>query len=507
MVKIWNRKTGQPETVKAGIWLRESAGSSGYIYARAADGCMITVMPMRMIGNETEPDRIRTIIALNPNLPEAENLTLRPLAEILEQIEQIREEAEFRRIGIYRRDHSHARDNAGCLSLPPFEETSDPWFVSSAEDIIDSPRIGTLIPYDTVLSIINNSHAMVRKAGVVRYYSSGGQIIAKKGHDADAVSLGGLYSWAEHSLSELEATEELVHLFVRVAVDPDMLRHNNSLLAACCLNMVGKSDSAVSRSNLLEIDYRTCLYTDQSITILAAVDAGNHSLGSLIGEDIMDSRICTDLKNLLEQRQELKNIGSGLNEKIQTITMDTTENDRFNSRLVRLSTRIEEDGLITDPLESMVYRFIRTTMGIDTLKESVITSAELLIKNAEQQRDRDLKKAQQKQEEAQKLEDEASQRRDARIQAGIGWVTVLAVFSAWIDAYDFLGKLSPDMEDGWHSLMNYPPLFLFELLMAIAILLVGIIAVIYHFGKSTTPDQLDQTWVNCLNLFGVEYNA
>ena len=86
MVKIWNRKTGQPETVKAGIWLRESAGSSGYIYARAADGCMLTVMPMRMIGNETEPDRIRTIIALNPNRPEAEKLTLRPLAEILDRL-------------------------------------------------------------------------------------------------------------------------------------------------------------------------------------------------------------------------------------------------------------------------------------------------------------------------------------------------------------------------------------------------------------------------------------
>ena len=24
---------------------------------------------------------------------------------------------------------------------------------------------------------------------------------------------------------------------------------------------------------------------------------------------------------------------------------------------------------------------------------------------------------------------------------------------------------------------------------------------IYHFGKSTTPDRPDQTWVNCLNLF------
>ena len=30
---------------------------------------------------------------------------------------------------------------------------------------------------------------------------------------------------------------------------------------------------------------------------------------------------------------------------------------------------------------------------------------------------------------------------------------------------------------------------------------------VYHLGKSTTPDQLDQTWMNCLNLFDVEYNA
>ena len=35
---------------------------------------------------------------------------------------------------------------------------------------------------------------MVRKAGVVRYYSSGGQMIAKKEHDADAVSLGGTFA-------------------------------------------------------------------------------------------------------------------------------------------------------------------------------------------------------------------------------------------------------------------------------------------------------------------------
>ena len=29
----------------------------------------------------------------------------------------------------------------------------------------------------------------------------------------------------------------------------------------------------------------------------------------------------------------------------------------------------------------------------------------------------------------------------------------------------------------------------------------------YHFGKSTTPDRPDQTWVNCLNLFVAGYTV
>ena len=30
---------------------------------------------------------------------------------------------------------------------------------------------------------------------------------------------------------------------------------------------------------------------------------------------------------------------------------------------------------------------------------------------------------------------------------------------------------------------------------------------VYHFGKSTTPDRPDQTWVNCLNLFVAGYTV
>ena len=31
--------------------------------------------------------------------------------------------------------------------------------------------------------------------------------------------------------------------------------------------------------------------------------------------------------------------------------------------------------------------------------------------------------------------------------------------------------------------------------------------IVYHFGKSTTPDRPDQTWVNCLNLFVAGYTV
>lgn len=34
-----------------------------------------------------------------------------------------------------------------------------------------------------------------------------------------------------------------------------------------------------------------------------------------------------------------------------------------------------------------------------------------------------------------------------------------------------------------------------------------ILKYIYHFGKSTTPDRPDQTWVNCLNLFVAGYTV
>ena len=67
----------------------------------------------------------------------------------------------------------------------------------------------------------------------------------------------------------------------------------------------------------------------------------------------------------------------------------------------------------------------------------------------------------------------------------------------------YFGKFLP--EGVKTGITEYVLLFLKDGFLNLLNTFIGLL--IYHFGKSTTPDQLDQTWVNCLNLFGVEYNA
>ena len=358
-VEVLNRVTGKMDMVKAALWMQPSSGVNGYVFARETDDCMLTVRPVCVRGVDGSPIT-RAIIALNPNLPGAEDLTLLPLAEILEQWEQLEEEEEYRKSGGYRRDHSHARENIGYFARVPFSETSDPWYISKVGDLIDAPHLGSLIAYDVILSIIRNASAMAHRVDVLRFLEEeGGKVVPVRADASEQISFGDLYEWAGKATDPPEALPNQIHLLIRIKVDQAMLRRHNRLLAACCLNMVGKSDSVMSRNSILEMDYRTCLYTDQAITILVAADTENAALEELVGADILQSRLCLDLQNLLEQRQELRDIGSGLSEKIQTIGHDTTEIDRFNARIVRLSTRIERDELITDSLELMVYSFIR----------------------------------------------------------------------------------------------------------------------------------------------------
>lgn len=90
-----------------------------------------------------------------------------------------------------------------------------------------------------------------------------------------------VYSLTREKLASMRNDSSYLHLLVEVKVDPVMLRYNNAILQACCLNMVRKSDYLLSKENLMYLNYRSFLYTDQSITIIAVADTGERSLHEL----------------------------------------------------------------------------------------------------------------------------------------------------------------------------------------------------------------------------------
>ncbi len=479
-VNLWNTEKRTMEPVKAAIWVNLPSGEHEYIFARDVDKCVLTVYPFKIKADNSQEGVTRAIIALNPDLQESEEFSLLPLAEVLEQCEQIEEELLYEQTKRYRRDHSRSRREDGRFSEIPFYETDDPWFISEKGDIIDAPRAESIIPYSRILSIIENDSSMTKKAEFIRFAGDAGESGSLKIEEAEElgeISFGELYTKTREKIDAMQKDESLQHLFAFVRVDPSMLRYSNNWLKACCLNMVGKSDLRFSRDNILQIDYRTCLYTDQSITILVAIDRRNQSLSSLVDEKKLEnSRICVDLKNVLEHQLKLRSIGKDLSDTIEKITQESKKIDSFNEELVQLSTQMEEDDLIANPLEQEVYAFIKDTWGIESLKSSVTSSAQLLIKNAEQLRDRKAAEERHAQEVRKEIEDEKEAKRDSRIQAGIGLVTVFTVFSAWTDAFDFIAKFVPGNDGGWSDVFSCLPVMIIEIIVTVFILCLGCVA-------------------------------
>ncbi|MDD5832118.1 MAG: hypothetical protein PUC98_01330, partial [Clostridiales bacterium] len=512
--------------VKAAIWKKLPAADNEYCVAREQDKCMLTVyprsirltttldIPVRSDGNAQgkseasadNPDQTLTqvIIALNPDLDGYRDLTLLPLAEVLEQCEQSEEERYFMRYHCYRRDHSHSRDREdGRFSKAPFSETADPWYISEKGDIIDVPGVFSLISYDQILNIIENSCAMAAEVRVFHFRNTDGYMengvykentgssaaasnsVTERGNTfsfenagngvvscneyfslekadkADIrgnekparetapkkymknISFGTLYEkiqsrigtkhsgykQAVRSADDGKASPEDCHLFIAVKIDPAMIKYSNSFLSSCCLNIVGKSRSEASDDNLMYIDYRTCMYTDHSVTVLAA-DTGSRAFDRLMSTacqcmassenntetDKYDNKnhvqtypiICSDIRKNLEHKLALQYIGKELPDIIHRLKLYATgakgisrENAEafssdsmynmirsLNEKLVRLNSNIQRDAIIIDPLEQEVYSFINQVHGINSLKDSVITSAQFIIKDYEQLHDR-----------------------------------------------------------------------------------------------------------------------
>ena len=449
-VGLLNKVTHKVEYVNAAIWEQMASDEDLYVLAREKDKCVLVVYYPKIQPVVNDNGATYVTISLNPDVEGVERFTLLPFAEILEQMEQIEEEKLYKEKGRYRRDHSRARGTSGIFAQLPFSETSDPWFINKERDLISSPREGSLLPYERILSIIKNSSSkkgsadepkltsLVRKASYVGFRKKEVNG-SESGYDGDVsivveekitdVGFGDIYSLTREKLSSMQNDSSYLHLLVEVKVDPVTLRYNNAILQACCLNMVRKSDYLLSKENLMYINYRSFLYTDQSVTIIAIADTGEPF--SFLDENIEESRICLDIRNLLEHRQKLRMIGTNLSDKIQVLSENLEEIDKFNKQIVLLSTRIEEDNIIIDPLEQDVYEAVKGSFKIEELRKSVIDSANLLIKSAEQE------------------EDKKEKTRDNLLQAGVGLMAVLALFSAWVDSFDFFSKF---IDGSWSEL-------------------------------------------------------
>lgn len=440
-VNVWNHVEKCMKPVKAAIWRKQAKGKNEYLFAREQDQCILTVYPYDT-GEEQDliQRKTRVIIALNPNMEEASEYTLRPIAEILEQYEQIEENKLFVQTGYYRRDHSHARESQGRFSEVPFSETSDPWYLSEAEDLIDAPREESILRYETVLSIVENAASVALSAEIRVLQEQNQSVDTKEQKGFGKIKFGELYQIVRQKLSDLSECNLYGYLFVTVEVDPSMLSHGNEWLRTCCLNLAGKQESEMNRDNILYLDYRTCIYVDQTMLVIAYTKSDTGAIRHLLKNSVDQSDVYQDLKNLLKQQQELRAIGDGIARSAQEMKENRDVYDSFNTRLIHLSAQMQRDDLIIDPVEQEVYCFLKRNMGINELKENVLTTAELLIQNARQKREREEKEERQEQEKREKRAEDAERRRDNQIQAIMGLFALLGIFSALADCFDFVAK-------------------------------------------------------------------
>ena len=482
-ITVWNRETGAAEPVKAAVWQNLPSGEDGYALARDIDECMLTIYPYN-IRREGEEGHSRVVISLNPDLPNAGDYTLFPMAELLEQYEQIEENRRFESTGIYERNHAKARAEEGYLSQLPFSVTDDPWFITEEGDLLDAPRCLSRLSYETILAIAdrNISPSLALDINCVSFiYSSSenetGQKTdkthSKKGglnpepvlkETYTTVRYGELYEKTRKAVSGISFSTSEIHRLYVIKADSSLLSQTNVFLKYFCLNMVGKADSPIGDDNIMYLDYQTCLYADPAVTILITTNRNSEYLKKLLGNNLAASPLCQDIQKMLQHHQTLRELGKSLSVKIETIESDTDKINDFNTRLVNLNTAMEEDDFMTGPLEQEVHAFIKGIFDLDRLSQSVFSSSELVISRA--------------QEEEVRKEKE----RDERMQFGLSLISVLAFFSALIDFYDYINTFTERTEDGWGTLLsNHPNLAAFTIILSVIIAGIGIFSIISAF--------------------------
>ena len=386
-IKIWHNNNKKFETIDCHINKNIQEYENDYIFERKR-GALLTVVLKRKeteIGNKKLS---RIIAALNPDIENYQNYSLKPIAEVLEQMEQIAEEEDYKVNGKYRRSRSNHRGNLKDINdkkngdrifaNPPFSVTEDPWYISAIEDQIDAPGVYSLLDYNDILNVIINNGCIIKNSLVLGYNANEEKLSTIEKCADIAIS-----DWQYNVKEKIKDTSTDKHYIVLGELDSSLISRNNKILEAYCLMLAGKNISETKDENIIFLDYRTCMYSDLDYTIiLTATYEGMQDFHSPISFSIKQLMVNEDenpseyykkqplidcITELYFQRYKYLDFASKIRE------LEQGDRKQFEAKkeeyLNFTKDYIEKD--VNMPGGKYIYRFIRESLEVDRLKDRV----------------------------------------------------------------------------------------------------------------------------------------
>lgn len=376
-IYVWtNEEKKQIKKVRAAIWREEPISEFSYLYARADDNALVTVIPLSIKEKHENNPYTHVIISVNPD--GAPNITLRPLAEMLELLEQIEENDYFTTDGLWRRDHSWARKGFEDL---PFGATADPWYCTPDNHLVESPRNDSILNYGTIITVLKRHTQLINKTYTHSCTLDGASVnkdvSAKRMHISE---------WLTHISTEIEKQSSENYTVMVTTVDRTMIMYRNEVIKALCMQAFGISD--YNSRNILELDYNTCAYADEKVMVMLTAtgtddDEAPFSKGSrLLSSGKRMDDISYDVAKIgyivFKQRIDLSRIGSDIHECVA----NSSKSRKLYDEYVTFLANEQSNGIMDSLVKQDIYDYLRTMLKIDSLKQSVQEALEIVTNDS-----------------------------------------------------------------------------------------------------------------------------
>ena len=400
-VEVWT-KDNQLEVIRSAIWLEASNCCNGYNFARN-EGYILTVFPRSV--RDDDGSFTSVMVSIDPGKDIEEKYTLKPIAEIIEQMEQIEEAYLFTGSGKYRRDYSKSRTDNGHCSQKPFAVTSNPWFVAENESFFDAPYGGSLLRYEDIVELIKNNGSTVKKSFGISYKWKNTKSVVKADYVRNYVPLSSFQkevkSWTDPDNSQGRVGEKSYvpgegMRIVFAEVDSSLIKHNNEMLKAVCMNIAGGTYHECSDDQFLFLDYRTVLYADQSFVIILAATSKKKDENSL-DESTYNLLSISDYINTANEKEFLNSplirqiieLFDFRNKMVET-SKDTGNiklSDRkaiesLNSKMLQLSLEHQKISIKESYIEKSVFNFLNEKYELENIRSSVMNETAVLVNEA-----------------------------------------------------------------------------------------------------------------------------